>query len=202
MDRPTEEQCEMMMRRVLFCPSQERTIRELDAMDTVTRQQVWADMTGYSAIEQTRTSVTQEFLNHKLLELTMFLQQSGLQGRDAYDTAVRQDPHWMEQEKLKFLRAFNFDIPSTADHMLRCFTLKEELFGRDKLSRDICLSDLNEDDMASLETEPLYLLPRKDHAGRAVFFTRSSAFAYKERCNAVSYRNGNYESSHCSLITE
>lgn len=183
---PSEDQCGMILRHILFCPSQERTVRELDAMDSATRQQVWSDMTGYAAaMEQTQPSVSQEMLNRLLQELTDLLQQPGQKGREAFDAAILQNPQWMEREKIKFLRACNFDVATTADHILRCFKLKEELFGREKLGRDIRLSDLNEDDLACLRLEPMYLLPRTDHVGRPVFFTRPSNFVYKEHSNMV-----------------
>lgn len=184
--QPNAQECNWILRRILFCPSQERTVRELDAMDSEARKKVWSDMTGYAtAMEYILPTVTQELLNRKLQELNSFLQQPGLTERDAFDIAVKQNHKWMEQEKLKFLRAFDFNIATTADHMVRCFTLKEELFGRDKLAQDIQLVDLNEEDLLSLYAEPLHFLPHKDNAGRMVAFIRPSEYVYKNRYNMV-----------------
>jgi hypothetical protein len=43
-----------ILQRILFCPTDERTARELHSMDSVERQQLWADMVGHAAAIQYR----------------------------------------------------------------------------------------------------------------------------------------------------
>ena len=69
-----------------------------------------------------------------------------------------------------FLRAESFDPYNAASRMVRFFDEKYELFGADKLTKDITQDDLDPDDIAALERGVYQELPEKDCAGRKVFF--------------------------------
>ena len=69
---------------------------------------------------------------------------------------------------MMFLRAEEYDPSDAAERMIRFFELKKELFGVEKLVKDITLGDLSEDDMYSLESGCAQVSPRTDRAGRAI----------------------------------
>lgn len=155
-------------------------------MDANSRKQVWADMAGYQAAIEYRVSAESEaMVTNRLQLLTEALNTSDFEECNAYQLAVQQDAQWVEREKIKFLRSEDFDPAATARRMLRHFALKQELFGSDKLGREIRISDLNKDDMESLRSGGLQFLPSKDHAGRGILFARRQNYVYKERVNMV-----------------
>jgi hypothetical protein len=123
----------------------------------------------------------------ELLQDRLALLQRELEGAEgAYRLAVAQDAEWVDRQKIKFLRAEDFNASAAAARMLRYFTLKETLFGAEKLGRDIRLEDFNQDDMESLRAGGLQILSEPDHAGRRIFFTQNRNYVYKDRKNMVS----------------
>ncbi len=178
----SQEERGRILHRILFCPSEERTARELLSLGRTERQQVWADMTGYAAsIDYRMHAESTELIQNRLVLL-----QTELQEVDGpYRLAVEQNVDWVEQQKIKFLRAEDFDATLAAARMVRYFALKESLFGKKSLGRDIQLEDLNEDDIESLTAGGVQILSDPDHAGRLIFFTQTRNYVYKERKNLV-----------------
>jgi hypothetical protein len=90
--------------------------------------------------------------------------------KDAYETAHSMSPDYVRDPKfrLKFLRANKFDHKSAAQHLVAFFEAKMELFGSDKLTKDIKLKDLSDDDLSVLDTCFLQVLRGRDSAGRAI----------------------------------
>ena len=69
-----------------------------------------------------------------------------------------------------FLRSCQFDVKFAALRMVGYFEKKAELFGVDKLAKDITLGDLEEPDRKALEAGGVQVLPSRDRAGRLVTF--------------------------------
>jgi hypothetical protein len=73
----------------------------------------------------------------------------------------------------KLLRAFfqssQWNCKAAAEQFVAFWAVKLQLFGKDFLLRDIKLSDLDGEELASLGTGFIQLLPGNDRAGRAVF---------------------------------
>lgn len=90
---------------------------------------------------------------------------------------------------MMFLRAEEYDPSDAAERMIRFFELKKELFGVEKLVKDITLGDLSEDDMYSLESGCAQVSPRTDRAGRAilVFVQKIRRFKRIENLNRSSF---------------
>lgn len=90
----------------------------------------------------------------------------------AYKMAREQDPTYINHPlyKIGFLRAENYDTERTAHRMFQYLRIKLELFGLEKLTRDILLDDLGEDGKRYLELGGLQVLPKRDQAGRRVMF--------------------------------
>jgi hypothetical protein len=69
-----------------------------------------------------------------------------------------------------FLRADLYDAPKAADRMAKCFDLKCELFGEDKLVKRITVKDLSEEDLYFIRCGFQVCLSTKDPSGRPLFF--------------------------------
>jgi hypothetical protein len=101
-----------------------------------------------------------------------------IQDKSAYETAVSQSPDFVSNREfqMKFLRAERFDVRKAAQRMVYHFVKKLELFGGDALSRDIGLSDLQEDGVDGLRSGFMRILPFRDQAGRLIIFYAKSLF--------------------------
>ena len=90
----------------------------------------------------------------------------------AYHLAKSSNPAYVLNRnfRLLFLRSDRFDATKAAFRMVRHFQIKMELFGKEKLGRDIVQDDLDEDDLKVLYNGNIQLLPTKDRGGRAIFF--------------------------------
>jgi hypothetical protein len=72
--------------------------------------------------------------------------------------------------RLMFLRCSeSFDSKSAAQKIISHFDVKQSLFGNGEiLGRDVLLSDLSADDIATLEAGMIQILPTKDTSGRTI----------------------------------
>ena len=70
---------------------------------------------------------------------------------------------------MMFLRAEEYDPSDAAERMIRFFEFKKELFGVEKLVKDIALDDMDEDDMHFLGNGYCQVSPYTDTAGRTIF---------------------------------
>ncbi|CAJ1932631.1 unnamed protein product [Cylindrotheca closterium] len=70
--------------------------------------------------------------------------------------------------KMAFIRGNRNDPKSAAEQMIRYYDLKQKLFGQEKLTRDITLQDLNEEDMESLMAGHVQLGSAPDRSGRSI----------------------------------
>ncbi|CAJ1965483.1 unnamed protein product [Cylindrotheca closterium] len=86
-----------------------------------------------------------------------------------YEIAERMDPAYVRARpfRVMFLRATEYDAKAAADRMLRFFELKDQLFGIDKLVKDITIADLDEEDIDYLK-QSFTQLAGKDRSGRQV----------------------------------
>lgn len=69
--------------------------------------------------------------------------------------------------------------------MVAYWKAKLKAFGPDKTFKRTTLDDLTDDDLASLKKGTYAVLPNRDKAGRAVFFSWNQKLVYKERSNMV-----------------
>ena len=95
---------------------------------------------------------------------------TNISSKAAYDLASSMSKEYTSSKKrrLMFLRAQSYDPYNAASHMVRFFEQKCQLFGADKLTKDITLNDLDPDDIFTLENGVLQVPPEKDCAGRKV----------------------------------
>jgi hypothetical protein len=141
--------------------------RELSEMSMDEREQVYYDVHGVSrsAVEE-----TDDVIDQSLAKFDKEI--SKIDKKKAFDLARVQNSSFVDNRKstLKFLRADEFDCRLAAKRIVRFYQSKLELFGESKLTQDIRLKDLSEeDDRACVESGLGQLLPRRDRAGRAIF---------------------------------
>jgi hypothetical protein len=89
----------------------------------------------------------------------------------AYERALFLSPSYVNDQdfSLMFLRSTNFQPCKAADCMIAFFELKLELFGIEKLAKQITLDDLSQEDLESLQSGASQFLVEKDRGGRAVY---------------------------------
>ena len=75
--------------------------------------------------------------------------------------------------QLMFLRAEKYNPKLACCRMVHFFKEKRILFGSHTLGRDITLTDMDERDMELLQSGYMQILPQRDRAGRAVWFSLS-----------------------------
>jgi hypothetical protein len=139
---------------------------ELNRLSMQEREQVLYEVHGVAeAIDE-----QPDFVNTCLSKFDTELDK--IQGKAAYEQALLLDPRYVRNLnfRLQLLRASRFDAAEAAVRMVRFFQCKLELFGTDKLVKDIRIADLNSEDVACLESGFLQLLPMRDRSGRAIIF--------------------------------
>ena len=87
---------------------------------------------------------------------------------------------------LMFLRACSFDVKAASARVLSFFEVKKNLFGPEKLTKEITYDDLDEDDIQCLESGYAQILSGRDRAGRAVLFLMPMIRKYRTLQNRVS----------------
>ena len=93
-----------------------------------------------------------------------------LEGISAYEMAALQDPDYVQNEsfRLRFLRTDLYDAKKAAWRLAQHFQVKLDLFGKDKLVKDITQDDLDEDTLHALYNGFSQFLPLRDRSGRLV----------------------------------
>ena len=107
----------------------------------------------------------------------------------AYHQALSISKDYVQNQSLlvSFLRAERFDVPRAVSRYMGFFAWKLELFGLDKLCKDISLQDdFSADDMQVMQNGALSVLPNRDRADRMVVCHILSHQRYKDRMSVVS----------------
>jgi hypothetical protein len=138
--------------------------KEMNQLSVNEREKVLEDVHGIARV----VDEPQEFIEACLALLENEL--TKISSKAAYDLASSMSKEYTSSKRLRlmFLRAESYDPPNAASRMVRFFDEKYELFGADKLAKDITLADLDPDDIINIEDGLLQVLPSKDCAGRKV----------------------------------
>lgn len=141
-------------------------IYELNKLSIKERDEVNCDVHGVTAILNEDPAFTSQSIRSFESELEAIPQND----KDAYLAAREQNSDYVTDKKflLMFLRAVEFDTKAAAARFAAFFEIKLNLFGRDKLGRDIRVDDLNEDDIACLESGYAQVLNARDRADRSI----------------------------------
>lgn len=158
-------------------------VSELNKLSIQERDEANFDLHGVNAILNEDEELTSECLHAFESELSAIPQTE----KKAYLSARDQNPDYVMDSTflLMFLRADQFDTKAAAARFVSFFRIKLELFGRDKLGREIRVDDLNEDDIACLESGYAQVLNARDRAGRAIFMLMPMIRKYKTMENKL-----------------
>ncbi|CAJ1965021.1 unnamed protein product [Cylindrotheca closterium] len=113
---------------------------------------------------------TQELIHESLVRLQNEI--DILRDKKAYNIAERLDPEYVRDQEfcLAFLRCEKFDCQKAALRIVRHFQMKLDLFGEDKLAKDITQDDLDMDDMDALYSAAGRFLDAHDSGRRIINF--------------------------------
>ena len=158
--------------------------REFHELSFEERNQVYEEVHGVAQPPDESPS----FLEEQIEALKHAISKLSRTKRRALDRAFFLKPRLANDGKFQmmFLRADCYDPIKAATRMAKYFTYKLELFGEEKLVKDITLEDLSEDDMDCVRRGSYQLLSRRDQSGRFVWFVSNKDFVYKHWKNQVS----------------
>jgi hypothetical protein len=105
----------------------------------------------------------------------------------AYELAERKSKEYVANPsfRLTFLRADLFNEKDAAQRMIRYFEEKLPLFGEERLTKDIVLEDLDEEDMKTMQSGYAQVLPEKDRSGRKIIAIMTGLRSFREVKNVV-----------------
>jgi hypothetical protein len=86
----------------------------------------------------------------------------------AYQKASKMDEKYVGRIRLLCLRADPYNIEKAATRLASFFDFKQQLFGEEKLTKDITLDNFLGEDKHGLDSGPFQLLPERDRSGRAI----------------------------------
>lgn len=177
---------------ILMCPCHERAAREHGELSEEEQKLLWSDLTGIDTNRLfDRKVVVQDEEPETLVQESLIrlqLELDRIENKPAYDQALKRSPEYVTNElfRLKHLRAEKFDCHAAAVRIMWHFEEKLELFGPDKLGREILLSDLDKDDMESMNMGYLQVLSSLDFHNRTVlFWYKACTNCYKHRENIL-----------------
>lgn len=160
---------------VLCNPPDHRSRKDLNNLTVTERQKVFQDLAGSSVVEE-EDIATLLVAIHKFNE-----HMTTISTKPAYELALQQNSTYVLDPGfvLMFLRANEYDPQRSAEMVVAHFEEKLVLFGEDKLTKTIELSDLSDDDMDSLRSGGVQIGSSKDKAGRIIVFFRKEDYRWK-----------------------
>lgn len=88
--------------------------------------------------------------------------------------------------RLRFLRAKDYGVKQAVEQMMRFLAYKEKYFGKEKLCKEIDLSDLTEEDRDFMQTGAFHVPKRRDRSGRAIIQMLNTRLRLGSPLNLVS----------------
>jgi hypothetical protein len=133
------------------------------------REEVYYDIHGVQDVID--EDAEEGFVDRKLKDMADELLKIHPSDREAYDMAISSHPSYVEHRgfRLRFLRADRFDPKLAAVRYANHYATKLELFGPEKLGRDIVQDDLGREALDALYCGVSQTLPRRDATGRVVW---------------------------------
>ena len=110
-------------------------------------------------------------------------------GAAALKLAVEQNPSYVQDKdfRLMFLRSEDYNAKLAATRVMNFFETKRELFGEEKLTKDITLDDLDDDDMYALKSGGFQILPIPDRSGRRIIYGPAKLERFRTGASFVSF---------------
>jgi hypothetical protein len=162
----------------------EEFISELNKLSIEERDEVTNDVHGVNTIVNEDPEFTAKAIDILESELNAIPDKD----KEAYTSALNQNSDYVMDKKflLMFLRSTRFDTKWAAARFVAFFQTKLELFGEEKLGRDIRMDDLDEYDTACLEAGYVQILNARDRAGRLICMCIPTIREFKTLENKVS----------------
>lgn len=160
----------------------QHTAREFARLPSYEQGNVWNDLTGDEGRRRTFGTDGKEYFTKGLYEpddlvetalkdLDDEIEKLPSEQKGALEKTMQMSKDYVSRNfRLKFLRTEKFDAHLAAVRMALHFEEKLDLFGEEKLAREIVQSDLDEDDMATLSSGYLQVLNSLDFGERKVIF--------------------------------
>jgi hypothetical protein len=157
--------------------------KEMNNLSVQEREHVFEEVHGVLDMVQENS----EFIEHSLAGMQTELEK--IKTKSAYEKAQTLSPLYVQDHKLRlmFLRAERFQVEPAACRFAEFFEQKLELFGPEKLAKDISLEDFDADDLEYIQSGRIQLLPTRDRAGRAVLCFLSNYMQCVKVENLVRY---------------
>jgi hypothetical protein len=152
------------------------------------REQVWADLSGNEKTSVFKKEVVEnkEQIDKRLNEFQDEI--NSIREKAAYEVAEGQSKSYVHDRafRLSFLRSCEYNGKKAARLLVEQMETKRHLFGDEVMGRDIRLSDLAPDDMATLRSGGIQFLRERDSAGRLVVYINMASLKFKEAKSFVS----------------
>ena len=171
---------------------------ELNQLSLEERERVQEEIHGVASL----VAEDKQLVSRRLIQLNIEI--GYIRKRSAYERALFLSPGLVLDEdfRLMFLRADNFDPRKAAQRMVNFFEFKLDLFGAEKLCKQITLEDLSEDDIAALYSGACQVLQEKDRTGRKIICSCAKYRNHKSPLNGVRddsiYKSAQH-STECTL---
>jgi hypothetical protein len=162
---------------------------EFNNLSLIEKDQILFDVHGIAQIHEEDPASVEQNLQELEKELGKIRKKPAYEKAKYVNEAYVTGPAF----RLMFLRCERFDPKLAAKRLVRHFECKQKLFGSGEvLGREVRLSDLNEDDMESLESGFVQVLPTRDAAGRSIFCISPRYRTHKTIENLVRDEKGNF----------
>jgi hypothetical protein len=138
--------------------------KDMTKLSMEERDQVLHDVHGVSDDVEETPALIEESLAQLIQELEM------IKAKEAFDLARSQNLQYVDNStfRLQFLRTDLFHVGKAASRLVLHFQVKLQLFGPEKLTKDITQDDLEDGDMKNLYSGHSQILPLRDRAGRCI----------------------------------
>jgi hypothetical protein len=146
--------------------------KSMNGLSVEERNGALDDLHGVSSTQ----GETPELRRERMKDMEAHIQQMDPTEKRAYSLAYQDSANYVTSERftMRFLRTENLDPKRAAERLIRYFEHKLELFGREKLVKDLSVDDLSEEDLKYIATGFCNVLDKRDRSGRVVFYTDSS----------------------------
>jgi len=173
---PTEDPDPEAMEKLIASEMQRLSLEE--------RKVVYEDVHGVN----TATRETPEAIANWIEEFREAVRK--VRGKPELEKAIFLNQDYVMNPKniLMFLRSEDFDVKEAAQRMIRHYKYKLDIFGIDKLVKDITFDDLGEEDQEAVMTGFYQKLAIPDQSGRTVLMTFPHLLRFKSVKNQVSQR--------------
>lgn len=168
-------------------PSDEKVANELRRLPLNARERVWADLSGNEHMSSFRNAPVEDYRSISASFKELAQEIDTIQNKDAFVLAQMQTPTYVDDRsfRLMFLRSCDYDGKQAAKLITHHMERKRQLFGDERLGRDITIEDLSDSEVAIISSGGLGFLEDRDAAGRAVLLSNVSKLKFKDKENLV-----------------